>query len=198
MQGNLLPITLKSMRILINNVNRKLTYTKNWPFFVLSCSGVRNGIIRQERIRGIMEGGNIQLLSKRHCLPRSPEEEGGLAGAATLSKEPPEYNIPSALEPQDTTDSACCFSLTGLLLWLVRLQAAFKIQFQLHPLDDGQSSLLSALPPLSMRNEWYELSVHTSKSTAKPVFIYKSLCCSGALCSLYPRCLMQCLVHTGN
>lgn len=115
MQGNLLPITLKSMRILINNVNRKLTYTKNWPFFVLSCSGVRNGIIRQERIRGIVEGGNIQLLSKRHCLPRSPEEEGGLAGATTLSKEPPEYNIPSALEPQDITYPTCCFSLTGLL-----------------------------------------------------------------------------------
>ena len=76
-------------------------------------------------------------------------------------------------------------------------QEAFKIQFNLHPSDDafltevfpGQSSLLHPLGShifnyeaceVRSSRERYEASVHTSKSTVKLVFAYKSVCWSGA------------------
>lgn len=75
------------MRILTNNGNRKLTYTKNWLFFALSCSGVRNGNTIQERHREAVEGGNIRL-RESYCLQKSSRVRGGLATAAEFTKEP--------------------------------------------------------------------------------------------------------------
>ena len=84
-QERFLYLTFRSMRILINDGNRKLTYTKNWPFFALSCLGVRNGNTKQER--GVVNGGNTQL-SESYCLQKSSREEGELATAAEASEEP--------------------------------------------------------------------------------------------------------------
>lgn len=54
------------------------------------------------------------------------------------------------------------------------------------PLGRVHSSILWALIPLSIRYEMYDVSVHNSKSTAKLVFIYKSVCWPGVrdLCIL--------------
>lgn len=190
MQERLLHLTLRSMRIL-NNGNRKFIYAKNWPFFAPSCSRVRNENTREERFRGVIEGGKIQSLSESHYLWKGSRQENRLATAAAFSKEPLEFWLPLCYR-----DIGYYMShLVPFSFWWVRQPSRSSSNYT-HlmmmpslieaPLGRVHSSILWALIPLSIRYEMYDVSVHNSKSTAKLVFIYKSVCWPGVRWSLYP------------